>query len=681
MHTLHRHEQWHPGEAEMHRLLGVPPQDNPTIPGLPSAYALWMTRSPLLALGTVDRDDRIWTTVLGGRAGVVRPLAEGVLGLSSAAHLGPRGDGDGPGWTGLDPVLEALFSGTTDGRAVDHAGGKLVAGLAIDLEERTRVKLAGRVFRGVVLPDGAEGEGAAGDRSEGDRPEPSGTRPADPARVDVQLALAVEETLGNCPKYLNSKAVRTHEASPRLISDTLPLPQAAVDLVGRSDIFFLSSRHRDDGGGESMDTNNRGGAPGFVRVFSNDTDEGVVLVYPEYSGNRLFQTLGNLRTDPAVGITFPDFETGDVLYLSGRAEVLIGADASAVLPHSRVAVKVTVETARFVSDGLPFRGRPLAPSPYNPPVRRLAREARGADGRSGAAEGAGGPEAIATATLVRSSRITPTVYRHTFRLSPDALSPRAAERFARLAPWRAGQHVTLDFSRHLDRGWSHMRDHDPTSLNDDYIRSFTISGAPPEPRPARGGEDSASGDSAGGDRAGALDGVELDVTVRTHGPVTRFLARRDPGPALTVPVLELGGDEGLRASDQDLVVVAGGVGITPLMAQVGQGAGPGRRLPVLWSLRADDLPLAVDLLERAGQAELDVTLFVTGTLEASAQDDLETLARLGAVVHMRRIRKDDVVGAGATGHARYGVCAGPGLRRSLLEWLDGEQVSLVSFDY
>ncbi|MGW2092198.1 hypothetical protein [Promicromonospora sukumoe] len=640
----------------MHRLLGVPPQDNPTIPGLPGAYALWMAQSPLLALGTVDREDRIWTTVLGGRAGVVRPIAEGVLGVSSAAHLGPRGEGVGPGWTGFDPVLEALFSGTTDGRVVDHAGGKMVAGLAMDLEERTRVKLAGRVLRGVVVTDEAA---------------PSGSWSEDPARVDVQLALSVEETLGNCPKYLNSKAVWTHEASPRLVSESLPLPREAVELIGRSDIFFLSSRHGSGDDAESMDTNNRGGAPGFVRLFSNDADEGVVLVYPEYSGNRLFQTLGNLQTDPAVGITFPDFGTGDVLYLSGRAEVLVGADAATVLPHSKVAVKVTVEAARFVSDGLPFRGRPLAPSPYNPPVRRLAREAHGTDGRTGGvAETADGPAAIATATLVRSSRITPTVHRHTFRLSPDTLSPRAAEAFSRLAPWRPGQHVTLDFSAHLDRGWSHMRDHDPTSLNDDYVRSFTISSAP-EQRPAH----------ADGDRTGALDGVELDVTVRTHGPVTRLLSRWVPGSAPAVPVLELGGEEDLLAPDENLVVVAGGVGITPVLAHLGQGAWPGRRLPVLWSLRADDLPLAVDLLERAGQAELDVTLFVTGTLDASGQDDLETLARLGAVVRTRRIGKDDVVGAGTEGHARFWVCAGPGLRRSLLEWLDGEQVSFVSFDY
>lgn len=652
MHTHQPQGQWHPGEAAMHSVLGVPPQDNPTIPGLPSAYALWMTRSPLLALGTVDRADRIWTTVLGGSAGVIRPLAEGVLALRSSAHLEPRSEADGSGWAGLDPVLEALFSSAQDGSVVDHAGGKMVAGLAMNLEERTRVKLAGRILRGIVLAN----ETATIE-----------TDLEDPTRVDVQMAVAIEETLGNCPKYLNRKTVWTHMASPRLVSDSLPLAHEAVDLIGRSDIFFLSSRH----GAESMDTNNRGGAPGFVRVFSNSTDEGVSLVYPEYSGNRLFQTLGNLQTDPAVGITFPDFETGDVLYLTGRAEVLIGAEATAVLPHSKVAVKVTVEAARFVSEGLPFRGRLLDPSPYNPPVRQLAREIRATDDFTEAIDGADGrSRAIAMATLIRSSRITPTVSRHTFRLSPDPSSSRAMEEFSRLALWRPGQHVTLDFSAHLDRGWSHMRDHDPTSLNDDYIRSFTISSAPVRR--------SAQTDA---DRPDSLDGVEFDITVRKHGPVTRFLTRWVPGSELTVPVLEFEGEEDLQAPDEDLVLVAGGIGITPFRAHVGRKAASEGPLSLLWSLRADDLPLAVDLLEHAGGTELGVSLFVTGAVDAGRQSALQTLARLGADIHTRRIRRNDVVGAGTEGRRRFRVCAGAGLRRSLLEWLDGEHVSVVNFDY
>lgn len=635
----------------MHRLLGVPHHDNPTIPGLPAAYAQWMAKSPLLALGTVDRDDRIWTTLLGGRAGVVRPIAAGVLGLVTPAHLGARGAEDGPGWIGFDPVLEALFSGPQDGNAVDHGDGKLVAGLAMDLEQRTRVKLAGRMLRGVVLGSEAEAAGT------------SGADPEDPSRVDVQLALEIDETLGNCPKYLNRKSVWPHEASPRLVSTSLPLSDEAARLVGRSDIFFLSSRH----GTQSMDTNNRGGAPGFVRVLGNSADDGVSLVYPEYSGNRLFQTLGNLRADPAVGITFPDFETGDVLYLSGRAEILVGADAAAVLPHSGVAVKVTVEAARFVSDGLPFRGRLLDPSPYNPPVRRLATEMHGT-GAADAVEGLDGrPGSSAVATLVRSARITPTVSRHTFRLAPDPSSPRAFEEFPRLAHWRPGQHVTLDFSAHLDQGWSHMRDHDPASLNDDYIRSFTISG-PPARRPA----------PADADQPGSLDGVELDITVRRHGPVTRLLAGWPAGAALTVPVLGFDGAEDRPAPDEDLVMVAGGVGITPFMA-LADHPGP-KRSSILWSLRADDLPLAVDVAGRIGTRS-QITLFVSGSISASGENDLRTLAALGVHVRTRRMRKEDVVHAGTKGHRRFRVCAGPGLRRSLLDWLGDEQVSLVDFDY
>ncbi|MFD6443829.1 pyridoxamine 5'-phosphate oxidase family protein [Promicromonospora sp. NPDC060204] len=652
MHTHHLQGQWHPGEAAMHCLLGVPPQDNPTIPGLPSAYALWMARSPLLALGTVDRNDRIWTTVLGGRSGVIRPVAEGVMGLSSPAHLEPRGDADGAGWTGFDPVLEALLSDTNEDGAAGHGGERMFAALAMNLEERTRVKLAGRMLRGVVLPDAAK------------TPAPDSESRT---RVDVQMALAVDETLGNCPKYLNSKVVWPHEASPRLVSDSLPLTDEAVELIGRSDIFFLSSRH----GTESMDTNNRGGAQGFVRVFSNSVDEGVSLVYPEYSGNRLLQTLGNLQSDPAVGITFPDFETGNILYLTGRADILVGGAATTVLPHSRVAVKITVEAARFVSDGLPFRGRPLAPSPYNPPVHRLTRETHGTDALPDAVLGTDGRSAgIATATLVRSSRITPTVSRHTFRLSPDGLSPQAKERFSRLTPWQPGQHVTLDFSTHLDRGWSHMRDHDPTSLNDDYIRSFTISSAPLQPP-----------EHVDVDRPGSLDGAEFDITVRRHGPVTHFLTRWVPGSELTVPVLEFAGEEDLRAPEEDPVVVAGGIGITPLMAHVGPRADHGRRLSVLWSLAADDLPLAIDLIERAGETQLDVTLFVTGAADASARSELQRLAQLGVDIHTRRIGRDDVLGAGTEGHRRFHVCAGPVLRKSLLGWLDGENVSVVNFDY
>lgn len=122
-----------------------------------------------------------------------------------------------------------------------------------------------------------------------------------------------------------------------------------------------------------MDTNIRGGSPGFVRVLSNDPN-GALLVYPEYSGNRLYQTLSNLRTNPRAGYVFPDFQTGDALYITGKTEVLVGKDADAILPRSNLVVKVIVEAARFVEQGLSLGGIPGEPSPYNPPVRYLRTE-------------------------------------------------------------------------------------------------------------------------------------------------------------------------------------------------------------------------------------------------------------------------------------------------------------------
>jgi ferredoxin-NADP reductase len=614
----HSEQEWHEGEEEMHRLLGVPASGNPTIRGLPVAYARWMSQSPLVALGTEDDEHRIWTTVLGGSAGAISPLGAGVLAVSSRARLSPTSDGSGV-WTGSDPVIEALFSsGGRDDRE------RLVAGLAIDLEEQTRVKLAGRMVKGVVVPGETE-------RSS----------------VDVHVAVAIDETLGNCPKYLNRKAVWPHEAHPTLVSDSLPLTPEAVDLIARADIFFLSSRHGD----ESMDTNNRGGAPGFVRILGNSIDEGVALVYPEYSGNRLLQTLGNLRSDPAIGITFPDFETGDVLYLTGRAVILIGPDAASVMPHAKVAVRIDIDAARLVQDGLFFRGRLLDPSPYNPPVRRLARE--GAERNATMPDGR--PVSVARASVIRRDRITPTLSRYAFRLSAPA-------------SWDAGQHVTMDFSADLDQGWSHMRDHDPTSLNDDFIRSFTIS----------------SGASAPDGGAGS----EFEITVREHAAVTRHLSRWTPGAGLSAAVIGFGGENDVlfhpgeepSSPEDDVVVIAAGVGITPLLAQAATALSSGRPLHVLWSLAADDLPFAVEALEQVDRLASIVTLFVT-RVGPSHRDDLRRLERSGVVVQTRRLESEDVLRAGRQGQRRYEVCAGQSLRNAVMHWVAGETVRFNRFDY
>lgn len=138
--ALYEATEWHHGEEEMHKLLRVPAQDNPTSQFLTPYAANLLTQCPLLALGTLDSEGRPWTTIWGGEKGFSRPVAEGII--YAKATLGRA----------FDPVVKTLLGTRTDGEIVQEEGnGKMVGGLAIDLETRRRVKLYGRMMAGSML--------------------------------------------------------------------------------------------------------------------------------------------------------------------------------------------------------------------------------------------------------------------------------------------------------------------------------------------------------------------------------------------------------------------------------------------------------------------------------------------------------------------------------------------------
>ncbi|KAI1499471.1 hypothetical protein F5X99DRAFT_389539 [Biscogniauxia marginata] len=676
--------QYHTGEETVHRLLRLPTRDNPTYHGLAPSYGHRIIRSPLVAFGTLDRQGRPWATIWGGEAGFCRPLARDVLGIHTIADVK------------YDPVFQELYAvGKTagdeedgdkitreviDDEVVRPDGGKILAGLSIDLETRDRVKIAGRMLAGAAT-----------------RTEPGG------GVADLQMALQIEESLGNCPKYLNKKLITPHIPSPRLISEGTgtPLSREALDLIGKADLFFIASKHGNNG---SMDVNHRGGPPGFLRVFRNQGAD-VTLIYPEYSGNRLYQTLGNLQEDPCAGLAVPDFATGDVLYLTGRTTILTaGADraAAAYMPRTtKLAVRIDVEEARLVAGGLPFRGEDIDFSPYNPPVRRLACEVPDNPDNpnplpSGTAEDkttttAGG---IATATLVRREPVTPSISRYVFRLEHGGGGGGGGGS----PEWRPGYHVTLDFGPELDLGWSHMRDDDPQSLNDDYVRTFTVSGVS-----VGGGGGNATPAPPASKLVLLPDGAEFEIVARRHGPATSLLASwpdLDRVP-LAIPVLGFGGGSGgfgmLGSRDGDgdgeeeeeeSVFVAGGVGITPLMAQA---AGvlltlekkKGGRLRVLWSLRGEDIALAGLVLGRIAGLGPVTRVYVTGEASA-AKEGIARIRGLGAEVVEGRMGAADVLAKGeGEGKRRrnFYCCAGPGMLRDVLRWTEGEEVAYESFEY
>ncbi|KAJ5105653.1 Riboflavin synthase-like beta-barrel [Penicillium alfredii] len=397
------------GEKEIQRLLRTPPTDNPTISYLSPRAEFFLKTSLLLAPGRLDSQGRPWSTLWGGSEGFAKPIADSLVRLQTQVDRH------------YDSVVQALLGSVANHDAPQTQSqetGKMVSGLAVDLENRRRVKLFGRMATGSLSG-----------RDLGKK---------------AQLVIKIEEILGTCPKYLNKKHIVLAVPMPRLVADSPQLSPAAVELLSRADTIFVSSSK----GASTMDTNIRGGPPGFVRVASNDADD-VVILYPEYSGNRLYQTLGNVQTTPRAGYVVPDFTTGNVLYATGHVEILVGKDASAVLPRSNVVIRVTLAAAIFVENGLVFRGEPGDPSPYNPSTFP--------DTQDNAGE---------TVTLIKKEEIMPVIYRFRCRVS----SPKPVS-------WIPGQYATMSFQEVMDMGYSHMRDDDPGSLNDDYVRTFNASSA------------------------------------------------------------------------------------------------------------------------------------------------------------------------------------------------------------
>jgi ferredoxin-NADP reductase len=322
---------------------------------------------------------------------------------------------------------------------------------------------------------------------------------------------------------------------------------------------------------------------------------------------------------------------------------LVGPEAAALLPHTKLAITITVKEALFVKSGLPFKASVVDYSPYNPPVRPLASE------RDPHLPAEGSTLAL-SATFVSREILTPTVSRFTFRLAPSAP----------VKSWKRGQHVTLDFGPELDNGWEHMRDEDPQSLNDDYIRTFTVSNAPPETETL-------------------AKGTEVQITVRKHGPATNFLWRHNPRVTLEIPVVGFGGEDKFHMpmvpnhAGPEPVFVAGGVGITPLIAQAPAVLKAGAKLRALWTLRAEDLPLVIDTCERIEGLGQVLRIFVSGELDETAKKLVLKAQALGVDVSTRRIEQADVTGAGEPGNRKYFLCASPSMLKAVIAWLSGEK--------
>ncbi|EJN19237.1 flavodoxin reductase family protein [Pseudomonas sp. GM78] len=134
-----------------------------------------------------------------------------------------------------------------------------------------------------------------------------------------EFAVTVDQSFGNCPQYIQLRQFRSvplADPATRPAQQFNELDDAAKGMIAEADTFFVAS-FVDVDGVRSVDVSHRGGQAGFVQV------EGNRLTIPDFAGNLFFNTLGNLLINPKAGLLFIDFNSGDLLHLSGRTEIIL----------------------------------------------------------------------------------------------------------------------------------------------------------------------------------------------------------------------------------------------------------------------------------------------------------------------------------------------------------------------
>ena len=134
--------------------------------------------------------------------------------------------------------------------------------------------------------------------------------------AEDSIIVQTDEVFSNCPKYIQARFWEKDERLQSKISDSKRFTQITteqIEFIDRADTFIIASAHPTRG----ADVSHRGGNPGFVKVSAEKK-----IVFPDYSGNMMFQTLGNLQSNPHCGLLFYNFSDGRILQLTGRAKIV-----------------------------------------------------------------------------------------------------------------------------------------------------------------------------------------------------------------------------------------------------------------------------------------------------------------------------------------------------------------------
>lgn len=262
---------------------------------MPDQHRDFFAQLPFVVAGAVDEAGDAWATLIAGKPGFLQSPDPQIL--EFAVVPDPR-----------DPAVAGLGDGSAIGL------------LGIELHTRRRNRMNGYV-----------NIGEAG-----------------------RFAVKVEHAFGNCPQYIQLREWQmVRDPGDHAVAPT-PLELDARDprvraAITAADTFFVAS-YVDDETGRHVDASHRGGKAGFVRV----NDDGSLTI-PDFAGNLHFNTLGNFLVNPRAGLVFPDFATGELLQLTGAAEVVLESPEIAAFEGAERLWTFRPRRAVLREEALPLR--------------------------------------------------------------------------------------------------------------------------------------------------------------------------------------------------------------------------------------------------------------------------------------------------------------------------------------
>jgi uncharacterized protein len=247
----------------------------------------------LAIAGTIDKEERVWASLLTGDRGFMQALSPQMIKI----HLLPMRS---------DPLYQNLLSQPQIGI------------LAIDLVNRKRLRC-------------------------------NGTAELDLNETQAEITIQLQEVFFNCPKYIQTRhLIKSPPALPRQPEQFIrpELTEGDRQWIGAADTFFITSFYSETG----VDASHRGGKPGFVQIINANQ-----LVFPDYAGNNMFQTLGNLAVNPRAGLLFVDFEQGHTLQCTGTATVIWESAQFAQIPGAQRLIEFRIEQVLETRDATSLR--------------------------------------------------------------------------------------------------------------------------------------------------------------------------------------------------------------------------------------------------------------------------------------------------------------------------------------